>query len=302
MGIGRRPHRVERGAIDLEALPGGFDLQSTLESGQTYLWQRADGQAYGSTGRYGGSAWYQTVVDGEVIRARQRDGTLEWESTADAVPYLTDLLRLGDDLDAIMAATPPDPLVAEAYETYTGMRLVSDPFFACLVSFICSAQMRVERIFEMQRALATAYGDAITFEGEIYRAFPRPGQLAGVSETELRELGLGYRAPYVERTAELIATGALPPDELPEEYEAAREALTEYVGVGPKVADCVCLFSLGHLEAVPLDTWIRRAIAEHYPDCDRGDYAATSRAIREQFGPSAGYAQTYVFHYLRHKY
>jgi N-glycosylase/DNA lyase len=83
-------------------------------------------------------------------------------------------------------------------------------------------------------------------------------------------------------------------------YEDAREYLTRFVGVGEKVADCVLLFSLGFLEAVPLDTWIRTAIAEYYPDCDRGNYRDTSRAIRERFGGEyAGYAQTYVFFYLR---
>jgi len=293
---------VERGAIDVEILPGGFDLQSTLESGQTYRWRRSDGRTYGSTGRHGGSAWYHTVIEGEVIHAKQLGGTLEWRSTTDAEPYLTELLRLDDDLAAIIDATPADPLVSAAYDAYAGMRIVGDPFFPCLVGFICSAQMRVERIFAMQRALARAYGDRVTFEGETYRAFPTPSQLAGVPEADLRDLGLGYRAPYVERTARSIASGDLPPDELPDEYEPAREALTEYTGVGQKVADCVCLFSLGHLEAVPLDTWIRRAIAEHYPGCDRGNYAETSRAIRDQFGPYAGYAQTYVFHYLRHEY
>ena len=84
------------------------------------------------------------------------------------------------------------------------------------------------------------------------------------------------------------------------EYEAAREYLTQFVGVGQKVADCVLLFSLGFLEAVPLDTWIRTAIEDHYPGCEQGSYGDTSRAIREQFGGEyAGYVQTYVFHYLR---
>ena len=84
------------------------------------------------------------------------------------------------------------------------------------------------------------------------------------------------------------------------EYEDAREYLTRFVGVGEKVADCVLLFALDFLEAVPLDTWIRQTIAEHYPDCDRGNYPDTSRAIRDQFGGEyAGYAQTYVFHWLR---
>jgi N-glycosylase/DNA lyase len=112
---------------------------------------------------------------------------------------------------------------------------------------------------------------------------------------------LGYRAPYVQRTAEMVADGVAHPAEARDRpYEEAREYLTQFVGVGEKVADCVLLFSLGYLEAVPLDTWIRTAIAEHYPDCDRGNYTDTSRAIREQFGGRyAGYAQTYVFFHLR---
>ena len=293
---------MERGAIPIESFPGGFDLQSTLESGQTYRWDRDDGNTYDRTGAFGGSAWYHTVVDDEFVRARQVDGHLEWRATTDAVPLLTRLLRLEDDLDAIIDATPAEPLIDEAYETYRGMRIVRDPFFPCLVSFICSAQMRVERIYEMQHKLARAYGREHTVDGRTYHAFPEPADLAGVSETALRELKLGYRAPYVKASAAMLAEGDLDPEALPEEYEAAREALTALVGVGDKVADCVLLFSRGYLEAVPLDTWIRTAIDEYYPDCDRGSYAETSRAIRQRFGPYAGYAQTYVFHHLRHSF
>ena len=153
----------------------------------------------------------------------------------------------------------------------------------------------------MQTALAEAHGETVRFDGTEYSAFPTPEQLASVSESDLRELSLGYRAPYVKRTAEMVADGtAHPTDALGLEYESARETLTQFVGVGQKVADCVLLFSLGYLEAVPLDTWIRTAIEEHYPDCDRGYYTNTSRAIRERFGGAhAGYAQTYVFHHLR---
>lgn len=292
---------MERGAIPLEEIPGGLDLQSTLESGQTYHWNRADSRMYATPGAYGGSAWYETVVDGEVVRARLLNGQLEWEATTDAVPILTTLLRLGDDLDAITAATPDDPLVDEAYERYRGMRIVQDPFFRCLVGFICSAQMRVDRIFAMQQALIQEYGKRVSVDGDTYYDFPVPQRLASASESELRELGLGYRAPYVRATAEMVANGGHPGEHLPSEYEAARSRLTEFVGVGEKVADCVLLFSLGYLEAVPLDTWIQTAIDEYYPDCDRGSYTETSRAIRERFGPYAGYAQTYVFHHLRNR-
>ena len=300
---------METGAIPLVDVPGPFDLQSTLESGQTFLWRRADGGAYDRAGVRGGDEWYETVVppiEGvvdrrAVVRVRQTEDRLEWESTADAVPILTHLLRLDDDLDAILDEIPPDPLLSRAFDAYRGMRLVRDPAFPCLVSFICSAQMRVARIHAMQSSLAREFGDRVEADGRTYEAFPTPTQLAARTEDELRSLKLGYRAPYVVRTAEMVASGEASPDDARSRpYEAAREFLTRFVGVGDKVADCVCLFSLGHLSAVPLDTWIRSAIADHFPDCDRGSYAETSRAIRDRFGGRyAGYAQTYAFQYLR---
>ena len=300
---------MERGAIPLADVDGPFDLQATLESGQTFLWRRADGRTYEEEGGYGGDAWYETVAppvegvtdDREVVRVRQAGGALEWESTTDAVPLLTHLLRLDDALDAIVDELPADPLFDRAFDAYRGLRVVRDPPFPCLVSFICSAQMRVARIHGMQSALAREFGDEVSAGGRTYRAFPTPEQLAARGADELRDLKLGYRAPYVVRTAEMVASGEADPAEArARAYEDAREFLTRFVGVGQKVADCVCLFSLGHLGAVPLDTWIQSAVADHYPDCDRGTYDDTSRAIRQRFGGRyAGYVQTYAFHYLR---
>ncbi len=297
---------MERGVISLDSV-GAFDLQSTVESGQSYAWSREDGQMYEQTPTYGGDAWYVTVVPASmtgspaVVRVRQRDGRLEWESTTDVHDQLVRLLRLDDDLAAIMNETADTSLIQDAYDAYRGLRLVRDPPFSSLISFICSAQMRVSRIHDMQRSLARTFGESVEFDGRTYHAFPTPEQLASATETELRDLKLGYRAPYVVATAEMVANEEIhPTDAVGMEYEQAREHLTQFVGVGQKVADCVLLFSLGYLQAVPLDTWIRGAIAERFPDCDRDSYAETSRAIRERFGPAhAGYAQTYVFHYLR---
>jgi len=295
---------------------GAFDLQSTLESGQTYLWGRDDGSMYDRGDAYGGDAKYTTVVRPEnappgdplgtkvgpqVVRVGQIDDRLEWEATFDAETTLRRRLRLDDDLAAIRAATPDDSILQAAFDRYWGMRVVRDPPFETLISFICSAQMRVSRIYDMQRSLADEFGESVTVDGVTYHAFPTPDALASATESQLRDLGLGYRAPYVQRSAGMVAGGEAHPSEAADmAYEDARESLTQFVGVGEKVADCVALFSLGFLQAVPLDTWIRTTIAEYFPECDRGNYAETSRAIRERLGGEyAGYAQTYVFHHLR---
>ena len=299
---------METGSQQVTALDGGFELTTTLESGQSYLWRRDDGRMY--TSEVDDSPWYYTVLprtetetnEPEVLRIRQLSDRIEWQSsTPNAYEHLERLLRLDDDLESIVETIPDDPLFERAYDVYGGMRLVRDPPFGCLISFICSAQMRVERIHRMQTAIADAYGETVRFDGSEYSAFPTPDELAAVSESELRDLSLGYRAPYVQRTAEMVAGGdGDPADALGLEYEAARESLTQFVGVGQKVADCVLLFSLGYLEAVPLDTWIQTAIEEHYPECERGNYTDTSKAIRAQLGGTyAGYAQTYIFHHLR---
>ncbi|MFB6072449.1 MAG: DNA-3-methyladenine glycosylase [Halobacterium sp.] len=291
---------MERGAIPLAEVPGAVDVQSTLESGQTYLWWRPDGATYETDGAYGGDAWYRTVVDGDVVEVRQTDTAVEWRSTTDADPLVRDLLGLRDDLHEIRAAATDDDLTAAAWDAYDGLRIVRDPFFGCLVSFICSAQMRVERIFAMQEALRETYGDPIEFDGDTVHGFPDPETLAAASEADLRDLKLGYRAPYVRETAAMVADGELTEGDVRgHAYALAREKLTGFVGVGDKVADCVLLFSLGYIEAVPLDTWIRSAIEDHYPHCEQDNYADTSRAIREELGPYAGYTQTYLFHYLR---
>jgi N-glycosylase/DNA lyase len=292
---------MQRGTIEVAA---PVDLQATLESGQSYLWWREDGRDF-EAGTAGDAGPYLTTTraTGEpaAVRVRQHGDGIEWASTVDAGPVLRRRLGLDDDLPAIRATAPDDRLIDRAYDEYWGMRIVRDPPFPSLVSFICSAQMRVSRIHGMQQALREQFGEPVELGGETYHAYPTAERLAAASESELRELKLGYRAPYVKRTAEMVAEGTDPADAAGRAYEDAREYLTQFVGVGEKVADCVLLFSLGYLEAVPLDTWIRTTIEEYYPECDRGNYAETSRAIRDRLGGEfAGYTQTYIFHYLRH--
>ena len=291
---------MERGEIPLD---GPFDLRLTLESGQSYLWWREDGATYGSTDadtRYLTTTRATDDPGPAPLRVHQDGNTVVWESTFDAGDVVRRRLGLDDDLRAIRASTPDDDLVEEAFDAHWGMRIVCDPVFGGLISFICSAQMRVARIHGMQQRLRETLGTPVEFDGETHHAYPTPEQLAAASEQQLRDLSLGYRAPYVRETAEMVANGSRPEEVRGQPYETARETLTRYVGVGQKVADCVLLFSLGYLQAIPLDTWIRQTIEEYYPDCDRGGYADTSQALRERLGGGyAGYAQTYIFYHLR---
>ena len=289
---------METGAIPVADLPGGISLTATLESGQTYIWTRSDGGMYSETPPE--DSWYETAIDGEALRVRQREGVLEWQGTTDVVPLPRQLPCPADDLPAFLGTAPDEPVIQEAIEHGPGLRIVGDPPFSTLVAFICSAQMRVPRIHGMVTRMKRTYGTPVTLGDRTIYQFPEPAALAAAGEEELRDLQLGYRAPYVAETAAMVADGTDPAAARELSYEEAREQLTEFVGVGNKVADCVLLFSLGFLEAVPLDTWIRTAIEEEFPACDKGSYAATSRAIRAQFGGAyAGYVQTYVFNYLR---
>ncbi len=298
---------MHTGEIHLDSINGGIDLRNTLESGQTFLWRRSDGGMFSDDPP--GDAWYETAfVPGDdehplILRVRRDDDALVWRSNVDAASLIRSLLRLDDDLERIrhsLLDQGDDPLLEAALSEQRGLRVVNDPAFPCLISFICSPQMRVPRIHRMQIELAERFGRTVRFDGRQWNIYPTPTDLAAVSKDELLDAGLGYRARYVARTAEMVAGGeAVPRDAVGLPYEDAREELKQFVGVGDKVADCVLLMSLGYLQSVPVDTWVQRAIEEHYPACACDDYGETSRAIRERWGEYAGYAQAYVFRHLR---
>jgi len=268
-----------------------IDVRNTLESGQSFLWTREDDDA--------SEPWYSAVVDGEGVRVRDdREGAV-YETTGLSHDRVRSLLGVDDPLDEIHEEVTEDEHVARAVEEYGGMRVVSDPFFPCVVSFIISAQNRIPRIRKLVNEIARQWGESVEGYGH---DFPSPEELAEVGEEPLRELGLGYRAPYVAESARMVADGAVDPDEVRAvEYDEAHDAVQELVGVGDKVADCVLLFSLSFTEAVPLDTWMEKVVEEEYPEFDRDGYDETADAFRDEFGEYAGYAQNYLFHHARNR-
>ncbi|MEM4735475.1 MAG: 8-oxoguanine DNA glycosylase, partial [Candidatus Thorarchaeota archaeon] len=145
------------------------------------------------------------------------------------------------------------------------------------------------------------YGPRYKFRGKTYYGFPEPENLAGADVEVLRRIGLDWRAEFVVSSSRSIASGDVTEEQLRGlSYEEAHSLLKTLYGVGDKVSDCVCLFSLGFLEAFPIDVWIERVIQDNYGILASAKaYAKKSQLAREYFGRYAGYAQEYLYYYSR---
>jgi N-glycosylase/DNA lyase len=297
-------NKIQKGTISVPCGTGdAFDLSRTVESGQTFCWQqdKGDRELFDDSE----ASTYVTVVQrtesptgqAEVVRVSQpsRD-QLTWEARFDVESLIERRFRLDDDLEEIKNSLPSDPVLEKVFQSEWGLRVPNDPFFPTLIAFICSSAKTIPHIHTLQKDLAERYGERVRFDGNEYYAFPTPAELADASEHELRELSLGFRAPYVQETAEMVYRKEEESSTLASlSYEQAHEKLKEFPGVGDKVADCVQLYALDYLNAFPVDTWMESIIEEHYPALNRVSKEATADAAREYFGECAGYAQSYLF-------
>ena len=278
-----------------------FDLSASLHSGQSHRWRR-DSRSPGEHG----SGWHWGIVYDNLIKIRETEqgpsGCLEFTAAGpdpnNLVPQMRSFFRLEDDLESIYADISHDPRVAEMVELYRGLRLLRVDPWECMISFICSANSNLPRIHANVESVAERYGRRMDVDGHVRYTLPSPAELAEAGEAALRDLGLGFRAPYVASAARAVADGALDLESLRHmPYSEAHERLMELPGIGPKIADCILLHSLDQMEAFPVDVWVRRVLRERYfsgrkPPPDR-EMAAWAR---DHFGPWAGYAELYLFH------
>lgn len=265
-----------------------FDLALTLRSGQVFHWTEQGGE------------WHGLVGDAPMI-IRQEDDVLIGRGLA-APEALAHYLALDHPMRRILRQLPRDPHL-KAASAYCGkLRLLRQPAWECLATFITSAVKQVPHIAQISGHLRRAYGLPVEFAGRTYYTYPTPAALAAASEADLREHArLGWRAPHLRATAGLIAGGGFDlaaPRTLP--LAEARKALCSLPGVGEKVANCVLLFAYERLEAFPVDVWIERMLRELYFP---GREHITAGEIREfaarYFGPYGGYAQQLLFHHGR---
>ena len=267
-----------------------FSLKYTLESGQSFRWNRI-GDAY-----YG-------VVEGRILKISQQGTTLQVESSTNEnettfVPYIRHYLDVARDVPKILTEVDKDAYIHRAIQTLWGMRILNQELWETIASFILSQNNNISRIRGIIRRLSERYGEKLRIDPYIDYSFPSPDALAATTEAELLSCGTGYRAGYLQATARAIATGELTLAALKQlPYLEAKQTLMSRKGIGEKVADCICLFSLGHLKALPIDVWIKRIFETLY-----FRRRATHREIREfahtYFGDAVGYAQQYLFHYV----
>ena len=279
---------------------GPMDLPNTIKSGQAFRW-RQDGKETEAA-----EAWFSGVVFDSIVTIRHVRGGIEIRcATGEAeevAPLLRNYLRLNDPLDDICRSIDLDEHIRSAMTRYSGMRLLRQDPWECLVSFICSATSNIRRISGNVEEMASHFGRRLANGGDARHAFPRPGELAEAGEQRLRDLGLGFRAKYLAPVARMVADGEVDLFALREaDYSDGLETLTSLPGVGDKVANCVLLFSLDKLEAFPVDVWVRRALQEWY-DVDRKKKLSDvdqRRWAQDYFGSYAGYANQYLFHSRR---
>jgi N-glycosylase/DNA lyase len=260
-----------------------FSLAECLTSGQTFRWQP---QGAGFCG----------VALGRAVYAEQRGDALLLSGVgikdADAFVRYFDLER---DYGAVKAAYAGDPFLREGMGYAPGMRVLRQPHFETLISFIISANNNLRRIMGIVERLCARCGAPI--EGGF--DFPTPGALAALGEDALREIGAGYRARFIAAAARAVAEGFSLDDVARMPYEEARQTLAKLPGVGLKVADCVALYGMGFTQAFPADVWMRRVLCGVYGY--RGKNDKQLRAfVDDTFGECAGLAQQYLFHYARH--
>jgi N-glycosylase/DNA lyase len=302
-----------------------YDLAATLDSGQAFRWQSRNDSWAGVIGRH----WVRLTQRRDGIRAQTAGLVADWR-------WLRDYLQTETDLDAVLKTFPDDAPMRDAVAACRGLRVLRQDPWECLASFILSSTKQIVQIRKIIALLCERFGEPVSlfspkggdgrgkdpdyFETQIPSpqpsprlggareenglcfAFPTPQQLAAATEAELRACKMGFRAPHLLAAARRIADGTLDLERLRHlPLAEARGELMTLRGVGGKIADCVLLFAFGFDGAFPVDVWIERALRELYFPRRRVSDKRLRHFAATHFGPHAGYAQQYLFHYMRTK-
>jgi len=262
-----------------------------MKSGQLFHWEPFQlGDLNGFAGCIGNAppAFIAQLDSGEVVTLAQ---------SSDRVSRY---FGLDHCLSEIHATFPKnDPVLEMAIAYCPGLRIARQPMWECLATFITSSLKQVIHIRAISMKLRRRFGVAYKFGDRMFYAYPEPAVLAAAGEEALRECALGYRAKSLHLAAHALAQGEVDISGIEDEPDPdiARGELMELHGVGEKIANCALLFGAGRWQAFPIDVWIERILREHYRKRLKG--AKLQAWASRYFGPNAGYAQQYLFHFAR---
>ena len=263
-----------------------FHPDHTLDCGQCFRWNKEpDGSYTGIVSERIVNLTFlpeQSPLTGIIVLDNAEEKDRE---------FWTNYFDLNTDYGLIKESlSEADPIVARAIEFGGGMRILRQEPWETLVSFILSANNNIPRIKKCVESLALHFGEkAGEYKGKTYYNLPTPEALANLTVEELDVCKLGYRAKYLVSTANEIKFRGI---------ETLEDCVHDLSGVGPKVANCILLFSLARLHRFPIDVWVRKVMHELYGFDEKDTKAMTAFADRV-FGPYAGIAQQYLFYYMR---
>ena len=261
-----------------------FDPDRIAQSGQCFRWEKMEGETWRIIA--GGACLYLTLLGDDQYEFDCPEDKYEnfWREYFDLQENYQNIRRRIDREE--------DPFLWQAAEREKGIRILRQDPWEMLITFIISQNRNIPAIRNSVELLAERCGEKrIDSRGVDYYAFPEPGALAALPEGDLKSCKLGYRCKYVHAAAEAVSNGGIDLDSLLDADETATiNALTKLFGVGTKVANCVSLFGLHHVNAFPVDVWIRRVLDEQYPN----GYPY------EKYAPYNGICQQYMFAYYRH--
>jgi N-glycosylase/DNA lyase len=286
-----------------------FDLAITLDSGQVFHWQKVDDGFVGTIGdlpicvEQRASA-LQVLMGGGVpatLGGRRAKGLGSQEFAPSVQDSVVRYFALDHPLAEICDSFPKDPVMNAARDFCRGLRIIRQPKWECLATFICSSMKQVAHIRQISLALRERFGEQRKIGNQLVYSFPPAHRLAQASEKELLECKLGYRAKNLRAAARRVSSGQADLEAWSALSDAElRKQLRTLPGVGPKIANCVMLFAYERLRAFPIDVWIEHVLRQHYFSRRKKMTAKRLREFSETyFGEHGGYAQQYLFHHAR---
>lgn len=273
-----------------------FEPKDIFECGQCFRFNKQEDESY--TGVVGNNVINVKKVDNEVHIKSVGQDNLE-ELVVNYFDLNRDYEQIKDKLSKI------DENMEKSISYGKGIRILNQDLWETIISFIISTNNNIPRIKGIIDRMSERYGKKIVFEGKEYYTFPSVDELSKASVEDLRALGLGFRDVRVYETTKMIKNKEVDLEQLKKEkdFNKVRNILLTLPGVGPKVADCILLFStLKRWKAFPIDVWVRRVMNELYiknPDETKVKKEEIEKIAYEKFGNLAGIAQQYLFYWKR---